>query len=354
MKKKKKSFNLLIFSVPLFLLVGCFAFYFIQPMVSDESKRPEKVRISQVQVSQKINEEPKPEKIQLFQPPLTEYNYNFKYDIKVSGTLKTLTFKMYVPQQEQLRQYPTIANLSQKPNKYYKTDKGTIAEYNFNDISDTTITVSFNGKLKTNPFDLKNAKLVNYNLYPESDLSKYLVAEKLIEVDDELVQNIAKSINGSSQEEIVDKIFRYVQGNFKYTITPNIGAKQALITKKGKCTEYAAAMVALCRAKGIPARTVTGHFMRNYNSSHAWVEVYYKDYGWVTYDPTVLNSRIVYKDKKTGKVLKTVNNLNPSVAQSDYIVLSRNELAHRLVNFAYAPNKKGMAQFTTSFSVEKL
>ena len=354
MKRKKKVFNPLIFCIPFFILTGCFAFYFLQSTISNGSKFSEKEQTSQVQEAQNTNEEPKTEKIQLFQPSLTEYNYSFKYDIKVSGTLKTLTFKMYVPQQEQLRQYPTIANLSQKPNKYYKTDKGTIAEYNFNDISDTTITVSFDGKLKTNPFDLKNAKQVNYNLYPQEDLSKYLVPEKLIEVDDELVKNIANTINGSSQEEIVDKIFRYVQGNFKYTITPNIGAKQALITKKGKCTEYAATMVALCRAKGIPARTVTGHFMRNYNSSHAWVEVYYKDYGWVTYDPTVLNSRLVYKDRKTGKVLKTVNTLNPSVAQSDYIVLSRNELAHRLVNFAYAPNKNGMAQLTTSFTVEKL
>jgi len=46
-------------------------------------------------------------------------------------------------------------------------------------------------------------------------------------------------------------------------------------------------MVALCRAKGIPARSVYGYVTNYYNTTrHAWVEVYSKKYGWVPFDPT--------------------------------------------------------------------
>ena len=167
------------------------------------------------------------------------------------------------------------------------------------------------------------------------------------------IVNIANGIEGVSREEIVDKIFRYVQGTLKYTVIQNIGAKKALEIKKGKCSEYAASMVALCRAKGIPARIVTGHFLRERDTSHAWVEVYYDEYGWVTYDPTILSSTIVYKDAK-GRVLKVVNNLKPDEAQSNYIVLSRNELSRSPINYTFAPDSKGSAQITTQFSVEKM
>jgi hypothetical protein len=54
-------------------------------------------------------------------------------------------------------------------------------------------------------------------------------------------------------------------------------------------------MVVLCRAAGIPARVATGFapgvassdgFDLRSMDKHAWVEVYFPDYGWVTFDPT--------------------------------------------------------------------
>ena len=50
-------------------------------------------------------------------------------------------------------------------------------------------------------------------------------------------------------------------------------------------------------AAGIPARYVTGFLPGEYNDvggdyivresdAHAWVEVYFPDYGWITFDPT--------------------------------------------------------------------
>ncbi|MEN8171928.1 MAG: transglutaminase domain-containing protein, partial [Chloroflexota bacterium] len=67
--------------------------------------------------------------------------------------------------------------------------------------------------------------------------------------------------------------------------------------KKGYCDYYASAMVVLARAAGLPARLVTGFVSGNYNQendtfivtadqAHAWVEIYFPEYGWIPFEPT--------------------------------------------------------------------
>jgi transglutaminase-like putative cysteine protease len=67
--------------------------------------------------------------------------------------------------------------------------------------------------------------------------------------------------------------------------------------KKGYCQYYATTMAMLMRMEGIPTRYVqgflpgerdveTGEELIRYSNSHAWVEVYFAGYGWVTFDPT--------------------------------------------------------------------
>ena len=65
------------------------------------------------------------------------------------------------------------------------------------------------------------------------------------------------------------------------------GALYAAKTKTGECSEYADLFVALCRAKKIPARTVSGYVKEEALApKHAWTEVYLRKYGWVPFDPT--------------------------------------------------------------------
>ena len=68
-----------------------------------------------------------------------------------------------------------------------------------------------------------------------------------------------------------------------------------LETKEGYCTYFASAMTVLCRMIGLPARYVEGFLAEpNENgeaivtglSAHAWTEVYFKGFGWLTFDPT--------------------------------------------------------------------
>ena len=68
-----------------------------------------------------------------------------------------------------------------------------------------------------------------------------------------------------------------------------------LVTREGYCTYFASAMTVLCRMIGLPARYVEGYLAEPDEngesivtglSAHAWTEVYFKGFGWLTFDPT--------------------------------------------------------------------
>ncbi|GAA4922314.1 transglutaminase-like putative cysteine protease [Stackebrandtia albiflava] len=87
---------------------------------------------------------------------------------------------------------------------------------------------------------------------------------------------------------------------FRYELTTEDGWSGSAIVdflenKQGFCQQYAGAMAWMVREAGIPARVAIGltrgnivregFRLTNFNF-HAWVEVYFQDYGWVPFDPT--------------------------------------------------------------------
>lgn len=74
----------------------------------------------------------------------------------------------------------------------------------------------------------------------------------------------------------------------------------------GFCSYYASAMAVMLRAQGVPARVVAGYAMGEFDygrgayrvpadASHAWVEVYFPEYGWVEFEPTAARSPFEYR-----------------------------------------------------------
>ena len=56
------------------------------------------------------------------------------------------------------------------------------------------------------------------------------------------------------------------------------------------CQDYAHIFIACARSGGVPARFVSGHFLRsdgmvNQQAGHAWAEAFVPDLGWVGFDP---------------------------------------------------------------------
>jgi transglutaminase-like putative cysteine protease len=68
-------------------------------------------------------------------------------------------------------------------------------------------------------------------------------------------------------------------------------------TKRGYCQHFAGAMTLMLRYLGVPARVAVGFTSGTYDASkrewtvtdhdaHAWVEVWFRGYGWLPFDPT--------------------------------------------------------------------
>lgn len=120
----------------------------------------------------------------------------------------------------------------------------------------------------------------------------------------ERVKLLAKEIT-KGQNNNYDKakaVEKYLRQNYQYTLTPKKLPPKAEFTdyflfedKEGYCTYFATSMAVLLRVSNVPSRYVEG-FIARYEGSeerkvrgtdaHSWVEVYFDDYGWVTFEPT--------------------------------------------------------------------
>lgn len=119
---------------------------------------------------------------------------------------------------------------------------------------------------------------------------KYTAPETHIESDNQKIKEKAAEIAGDIDDCYLaaKKIYEFVISYMSYVRLDRCrGALYALEEKKGDCSEYSDLFIALCRARGIPARTVHGF---TYSSSgdqlHDWAEIYIPGTGWIPVDAT--------------------------------------------------------------------
>ncbi|PPK67522.1 DUF3488 and transglutaminase-like domain-containing protein [Actinokineospora auranticolor] len=132
-------------------------------------------------------------------------------------------------------------------------------------------------------------------------------------IDPRVVQ-LAKDLT-RDQPTMLDKVlalkthFTNSANGFKYQTQTGQGSDETALrdflfdSKVGYCEQYASAMALLARAVGIPSRVAIGYtagfLTGDYRSittqdAHAWVEVFFPDHGWVTFDPTPLSDGRTY------------------------------------------------------------
>ncbi len=135
----------------------------------------------------------------------------------------------------------------------------------------------------------------------------------------QLPANLPESIQALATELSTDKetpydvaksIITYLRWNITYSpqvLAPPTGhdvLEWFIFTyKKGYCNYSASAAVVLLRASGIPARLVVGFSQGERNemgdfvvlkeNAHAWVEVYFPEIGWVEFEPTLNQVRLL-------------------------------------------------------------
>jgi transglutaminase-like putative cysteine protease len=104
--------------------------------------------------------------------------------------------------------------------------------------------------------------------------------------------------------EKIQYIYQYLKfGDYRYSLKPGIAPSGDQLdyflfdTKKGYCSYFAFAFASLLRSINIPCRVAVGFFLEpgegrldfypvRSNMAHAWVEVWFPDFGWIEYDPT--------------------------------------------------------------------
>jgi transglutaminase-like putative cysteine protease/tetratricopeptide (TPR) repeat protein len=93
------------------------------------------------------------------------------------------------------------------------------------------------------------------------------------------------------------------EGDYTYSLKPGVATDGnqlrhfLYVSKKGYCTYYAFSLCLMLRSLGIPSRIAAGFFTQpdsgvldyypvRANMAHAWVEVFFPNYGWISFDPT--------------------------------------------------------------------
>ncbi len=118
-----------------------------------------------------------------------------------------------------------------------------------------------------------------------SKVARWRTPSPGIESRDPAIRSLCEQLDQPSAAawHRVERFFQFVRQEVRYRQQPFKGAVAALRSKDGDCEDKAALFIALCRAAGIPARTVWG-------ASHAWAEVALRDddgkVRWVPCDPT--------------------------------------------------------------------
>ncbi len=108
----------------------------------------------------------------------------------------------------------------------------------------------------------------------------------------------ARAVQGRTVQDKAQAVRGYLLANYVYSLDPTATSIEDFVVNRrtGYCEHFATAMAVLLRARGVPARVVSGFVATEWNNAsgylivrardaHTWVEVLDGD-AWVRYDPT--------------------------------------------------------------------
>lgn len=161
---------------------------------------------------------------------------------------------------------------------------------------------------------------VYYNAYVDVEGQEYKAQSKLVMTDSsrayrrlpeglDRVKALAEEWTRGlrNPEDIAEAIVRRLNTGYRYSLTTRPEGESMSLseflfeTKEGHCEYFATALAVMLRARGVPARMVTGYlpgewnprqkyFLVRQSDAHAWVEAYVADKGWIVTDASPLPS----------------------------------------------------------------
>jgi transglutaminase-like putative cysteine protease/Tfp pilus assembly protein PilF len=134
----------------------------------------------------------------------------------------------------------------------------------------------------------------------------YANAKGGITSSEQKIKDLAESLTQNADnyfEKTLNLVLYLSDGDFRYSLKPGIAPDGDQLSyflfdaKKGYCSYFAFALASMLRSIKIPSRVVVGFYLDpeteklNFypvlsNMAHAWVEVWFPEYGWIEFDPT--------------------------------------------------------------------
>jgi transglutaminase-like putative cysteine protease len=130
----------------------------------------------------------------------------------------------------------------------------------------------------------------------------FLQATRYVPLDGAVAHLAGQIERGEDAWETARGLVERVRDSMTYergTTHVHTRADEALADGRGVCQDFAHVLIGLCRAHGVPARYVSGYLFdpnggngdgepeaSERGASHAWVDVYDEQRGWLSLDPT--------------------------------------------------------------------
>ena len=140
-------------------------------------------------------------------------------------------------------------------------------------------------------------RVVDSDLEPEAAVLQAYQTSRLAlsDLPQSLTEGLSRACASHEQFLALQALCADIKAVIAYQIRESPGVQTCLETLalgSGSCRDLAWLLIELVRGCGLPARFVSGYLLSHQfepedGATHAWVEVYFKDYGWIGFDPTV-------------------------------------------------------------------
>lgn len=222
---------------------------------------------------------------------------SLRYEIQPGANTESLRYTILIPRSIAGRQQVREIAYSRRPDRIERRFESDYAIYEIKQPRETmTLDIRITADLLPGDLDAIENHPVETPAWISSpgDLRFWLRSENRIESNDPEIRKLALGAGSVEPVEQVRQLAAILKGTMNYTGLGNgaKGASRALAERSGDCTEFSDLFVALCRARGIPARTCDGILALpprpGDTVKHSWAEVHLPDLGWVRLDPLLL------------------------------------------------------------------
>lgn len=216
------------------------------------------------------------------------YHIDFTTSFQILGPTQLIKYTIILPQNIDGAQEITQLSFSPEPRRIYEKNGNRYAEFRV-PRPKRYVEVRLKMEVKTSPVIFEKNTFLSSSESNEADWQNYLSPSEYQESDHPEIRSLSTRSTSKLERKVLRDIYRFVQDTLTYKLKLNedLGALSALQQGIGDCSEYSDLFVALCRANGIPARTVSGWLLQDYisNPNHHWVEVWVDD-AWRAIDPS--------------------------------------------------------------------